>query len=328
MAPTHPSSGAPWFVLSHSLPAFEAGGPTSPQAGNAQGGSAHLGQSHHSPAPPGSGPLPVLSGEDSRRGAGAAAGAAADESNAANMERALANHWGFGLESMESSSLSLSQDCSGGEINSSSRDGSGEEQEVDSAPWNAAARGPSGSCHSSLGSPLRGRGLPPSPERGALLPLSHHSSSPAVPVPRCTSSPQQRVAGSPCAMRRGLSSYFGGKSRSFTSLADVSGIQSIQELAKPVRNYARRKRIAGKDSPKSAEAARKLSLGVGKEPRSLFKKGGGSMSSLGIQAGLAVAVAMGDVDVHRGAGKEQEEGMETVMEEPAEGSIAEFQTRQ
>lgn len=40
---------------------------------------------------------------------------------------------------------------------------------------------------------------------------------------------------------KGLSSFFGGKSRSFTSLADVASIQTIQELAKPANPYAKRR---------------------------------------------------------------------------------------
>lgn len=161
----------------------------------------------------------------------------------------------------------------------------------------------------------------------------------------------------PCAFRcflgrRGLSSFFGGKSRSFTSLAEVTGIQSIQELAKPVRHYNRRKRISharegcspGGGAPEGGPG-RRMGLGVspGKEPRGLFKKGGGTRQVLGIQAGLAMAVAMGALDsqgqeegqgeegvVEEAEGEEARNleasqhvcGMETVMEESAEGSAA------
>jgi len=43
-----------------------------------------------------------------------------------------------------------------------------------------------------------------------------------------------------CCRRPGLSKFFGGKSRSFSSLADVS---SVSDLAKPNNPYAKRRRM-------------------------------------------------------------------------------------
>ncbi|XP_022751776.1 nuclear transcription factor Y subunit alpha-like [Durio zibethinus] len=43
-------------------------------------------------------------------------------------------------------------------------------------------------------------------------------------------------------MRRGISSFYNGKSKSFTSLADASSASSIREIAKPENAYTRRRR--------------------------------------------------------------------------------------
>ncbi|XVF89015.1 hypothetical protein PTKIN_Ptkin19aG0097300 [Pterospermum kingtungense] len=43
-------------------------------------------------------------------------------------------------------------------------------------------------------------------------------------------------------MRRGISSFYNGKSKSFTSLADASSASSIKEIAKPENAYARKRR--------------------------------------------------------------------------------------
>ncbi|KAK8503205.1 hypothetical protein V6N13_025964 [Hibiscus sabdariffa] len=43
-------------------------------------------------------------------------------------------------------------------------------------------------------------------------------------------------------MRRGISSFYNGKSKSFTSLADASSAKSIKEIAKPENAYTRRRR--------------------------------------------------------------------------------------
>ncbi|KAK8602405.1 hypothetical protein V6N13_057964 [Hibiscus sabdariffa] len=43
-------------------------------------------------------------------------------------------------------------------------------------------------------------------------------------------------------MRRGISSFYNGKSKSFTSLADASSATSIKEIAKPENAYTRRRR--------------------------------------------------------------------------------------
>ncbi|KAE8658020.1 hypothetical protein F3Y22_tig00116975pilonHSYRG00070 [Hibiscus syriacus] len=43
-------------------------------------------------------------------------------------------------------------------------------------------------------------------------------------------------------MRRGISSFYSGKSKSFTSLADASSATSIKEMAKPENAYTRRRR--------------------------------------------------------------------------------------
>lgn len=43
-------------------------------------------------------------------------------------------------------------------------------------------------------------------------------------------------------IRRGISSFYNGKSKSFTSLADVSSASSIKELAKPEDPYTRKRK--------------------------------------------------------------------------------------
>ncbi|XP_039016829.1 uncharacterized protein LOC120147554 [Hibiscus syriacus] len=43
-------------------------------------------------------------------------------------------------------------------------------------------------------------------------------------------------------MRRGISSFYNGQSKSFTSLADASSAASIKEMAKPENAYTRRRR--------------------------------------------------------------------------------------
>ncbi|KAL4284536.1 hypothetical protein GQ457_16G002150 [Hibiscus cannabinus] len=43
-------------------------------------------------------------------------------------------------------------------------------------------------------------------------------------------------------MRRGISSFYDGKSKSFTSLADACAARSIKEIAKPENAYTRRRR--------------------------------------------------------------------------------------
>ncbi|XP_022732065.1 uncharacterized protein LOC111286397 [Durio zibethinus] len=43
-------------------------------------------------------------------------------------------------------------------------------------------------------------------------------------------------------MRRGISSFYNGKSKSFTSLADASSASSIKDIAKPENAYTRRRR--------------------------------------------------------------------------------------
>lgn len=42
--------------------------------------------------------------------------------------------------------------------------------------------------------------------------------------------------------RKGISKFYNGKSKSFTSLADVSGCSSVKDLAKPENAYARKRR--------------------------------------------------------------------------------------
>ncbi|KAB2027536.1 hypothetical protein ES319_D05G038800v1 [Gossypium barbadense] len=43
-------------------------------------------------------------------------------------------------------------------------------------------------------------------------------------------------------MRRGISSFYNGKSRCFTNLAEGSSTSSIKEIAKPEKTYTRRRR--------------------------------------------------------------------------------------
>ncbi|KAK6236668.1 hypothetical protein QUC31_020457 [Theobroma cacao] len=43
-------------------------------------------------------------------------------------------------------------------------------------------------------------------------------------------------------MRRGISNFYNGKSKSFTSLADASSTSSIKDIAKPENAYTRRRR--------------------------------------------------------------------------------------
>ncbi|XP_039014687.1 uncharacterized protein LOC120144778 [Hibiscus syriacus] len=44
-------------------------------------------------------------------------------------------------------------------------------------------------------------------------------------------------------MRRGISSFYNGKSKSFTTLADASSATSIKEMAKPENAYTRRRNL-------------------------------------------------------------------------------------
>ncbi|KAK8547334.1 hypothetical protein V6N13_098046 [Hibiscus sabdariffa] len=43
-------------------------------------------------------------------------------------------------------------------------------------------------------------------------------------------------------MRRGISSFYNGKSKSFTSLAEASSTSTVEEIAKPENAYTRRRR--------------------------------------------------------------------------------------
>lgn len=86
--------------------------------------------------------------------------------------------------------------------------------------------------------------------------------------------------------RRGLSKFFNGKAKSFSSLANVS---SIEELAKPENPYARRRRTTIGDRHKSFPPLSGTSTtGISKRPP----------SHSGSRGGLAMAVAMGSKHGH------------------------------
>lgn len=96
---------------------------------------------------------------------------------------------------------------------------------------------------------------------------------------------------------RSLSSHFGGKSRTFTSLADVSGIQSIQSLAKPPPGLCLRRPRRG--GAKGGSNRGRCLLGVSALPdarRGISKRlGGRDMSAQQTKHALALAVAMGSL---------------------------------
>ncbi|CAM6126523.1 unnamed protein product [Calypogeia fissa] len=82
-------------------------------------------------------------------------------------------------------------------------------------------------------------------------------------------------------IKRGLSRFWNGKAKSFSSLADVS---SIEELAKPDNPYAKRRRTTFGERHKSfPPLSRASTAGISKRPT----------SNSGSRGGLAMAVAMG-----------------------------------
>ncbi|CAI5480860.1 unnamed protein product [Closterium sp. Yama58-4] len=111
--------------------------------------------------------------------------------------------------------------------------------------------------------------------------------------------------------QRSLSSHFGGKSRTFSSLADVSAIQTIHGLAKPppglcLRRMRRRSRLSSASALRHSPCA----IPIAAAHRSIGKNrpGAGAGAGAGIRGGsfgrlaaqqvqfsLALAVSMGSV---------------------------------
>lgn len=87
--------------------------------------------------------------------------------------------------------------------------------------------------------------------------------------------------------KRSLSSHFNGKSRSFTSLADVAGIQSIQDLAKPENPYLKKRRTLHNSLLLERHRSFPLRSVDGTIHKKSSTKGGN---------GLAVALAMSTAD--------------------------------